>query len=223
MIGSEEINMELKTEYVNSKITGGHYAFLGERSKKPFTNKMKEAMSIQLREDDVVADIGAYVGEYALYAIRNGAKRVKCYEPTPSTYEILTKNAGAGIETYNAAIVGDDSKTVTLHMANGIGVTNSIAKSNRKINAIEVAAIKYDDAVADATVVKIDVEGAEYSYDIFKEHIRAYIIEFHTVQGIDWKNNAMRIIQQLESNGYRAVCSPGFNHGFDLNGAWVKE
>lgn len=215
--------MELKTEYVKSRITGGHYAFIAERSKKPFTNKMTEAMTIELREGDVVADIGAYVGEYGLYAIRNGASRVKCYEPTPTTYEVLTKNAIDGMETYNAAIVGDDSKTVMLHMANGIGVTNSIAKSSRKIDAIEVPAIKYDDAVADATVVKLDVEGAEYSYDIFKEHIRAYIIEFHSMTGIDWKADATKIMQQLEANGYRATCKPGFKHGFDLHGAWVKE
>jgi len=215
--------MELRTEYVRSKVTGGHHAFISERAQKPFTNKMTEAMTIELQEGDVVADIGAYVGEYGLYAIRNGASRVKCYEPTPSTYEVLAKNATDGIETYNAAVVGDDSETVTLHMANGIGVTNSIAKSQRKIDAITVPAIKYDDAVADATVVKIDVEGAEYSYDILKEHIRAFIIEFHNVKGIDWKDRAFEIMNQLESNGYRPTCKPSFSHGWDLHGAWVKE
>ena len=215
--------MELKTEYVKSRVTGGHYAFVTERAKKPFTNKMTEAATIELFETDVVADIGAYVGEYGLYAMKNGAGRVKCYEPTPTTFEVLERNAVEGMEVYNGAVVGDDSETVTLHMANGIGVTNSITKSQRKIDTIEVSAFKYDDVVADASVVKIDVEGAEYSYDIFKEHIRAYIIEFHPVKDIDWKARANQIMETLESNGYSPTCKPGFSHGWDLHGAWLKD
>jgi len=216
--------VELKTEYVRSRVTGGHYAFLSERAGKPFTNKMTEAATVELYESDVVADIGAYVGEYGLYAMKNGAGRVKCYEPTPTTFEVLKQNAVEGMEVYNGAVVGDDSETVTLHMANGIGVTNSIAKTRAKVGTIEVPAYKYDDVVADATVVKLDVEGAEYSYDIFKEHIRAYIIEFHTaVKGVDWQARANEIMETLESNGYRPTCKPGFTHGWDLHGAWVKE
>lgn len=215
--------MNLKTEFVKSKITGGHHAFISERAGKPFVNKMTEAMTIPLYTSDVVADIGAYVGEYGLYAIKNGAGRVKCYEPTPTTYEVLTKNAQLGMETYNMAVTGDDSSKVILHMAKGIGVTNSIAKSHAKKNSIEVPAINYDRVVEDATVVKLDVEGAEYSYDIIKDHIRAYIIEFHTVSGIDWRKRAEEIMQKLKDRGYKATCLPTFKHGWDFHGAWLKE
>lgn len=203
-------------------MTGGHYAFISEKAKTPFTNKLTEAMTITLGPEDVVADIGAYVGEYGLYAVRNGAGRVKCYEPTPGTFDLLKINVGESVETYNVAVVGDDSPTVRLNISSGIGVTNSIAKTQRKSGYIEVPAMKYEDVVADATVVKIDVEGAEYSYNILQPHLRAYILEFHPMTGFDWKARAEQIIADIEAAGYIATCRPSWQHGFDCHGAWVR-
>ncbi len=211
-----------RVQFVPSKVTGGHYAFLPEKAKTPFTNKLTEARTITLGPEDVVADIGAYVGEYGLYAIRNGAGRVKCYEPTPVTFDLLCINVGDTIETYNLAVVGDDSTTVRLNISSGIGVTNSIAKSARKVGYIEVPAIRYEDAVRDATVVKIDVEGAEYSYNILQPHLRAFILEFHPMTGFDWKAKAEQIMTDIEAAGYVSTCRPTWRNGFDCHGAWVR-
>lgn len=213
----------MNVEFIKSTTTGGHYGFRNEKSKTVFTNKMTEAKMVSLRPDDVVVDIGAYVGEYSLYAQRNGAGRVIAYEATPNTFEVLKKNSIGKFECHNKAVVGTDDDHIDLHIANGIGVTNSIAKSRNKVDCISVPAIKYDEAVKDATVVKIDVEGAEYSYNIFQPHLRAYILEFHPMSGMDYQKEVGLIIEELKDNGYKTLCEPGFKHGWDLHGAWIKD
>lgn len=208
--------------FVQSKVTDGHWAFQTKRSKKPFTNNMRECQSVPLYDDDVVADIGAYVGEYSRYAIRNGAKQILSYEPTPETFEVLTKNALPGMELVNVAIVGDDRETVRLFLSKGVGVTNSIAKKHRKAGSIEVPALRYEKAVANATVVKIDVEGAEYLYDIIQPQLRAIILEFHPIVKKPWRQWAEQIMSDMGASGFRSIIRPSFKSGWSLTGSWIR-
>jgi FkbM family methyltransferase len=209
-------------EFVKSKVTGGHYAFKTSETTKPFTNKMTEAMLVDLYEDDVVVDIGAYVGEYSMYCATKGVKEIHSYEATPNTFNLLSKNKRENMMIYNKAVVGYDTPTIPLYISSGVGVTNSITKRTNKKSFVEVEAIRYEEAVKNATVVKIDVEGAEYGYNIFQPHIRAYIIEFHPIVKVDWMSNVTKIMNELESNGYTPLAKPSFKHGWDLHGAWVK-
>lgn len=211
-------------EYVNSKITGGHYAFKNATSKKAFTNKMTEAMQVKLLPNDIVVDIGAYVGEYSLYCATKNVTAIYAYEPTPNTFELLQKNTinKKVIKIFNKAVVGNDITKTQLHLSKGIGVTNSIVKTHAKKKVITVPCIRYEEAIKNTSVVKIDVEGAEYTYNIFQPHIRAFIIEFHPISGMDWMGKAHKIMNQLENEGYNPLCKPGFENGWDMHGAWVK-
>ena len=208
--------------WVNSKFTGGHYCLKNNRSASAFTNPMKSCSKVKLYKDDIVVDIGAYVGEYSIHAANCGVSLVRSYEATPATFRILSKNKRNNMQIFNQAVVGNDSKTVKLYLSSGIGVTNSIAKSKGKKSVIEIDAIKYEDAVKDATVVKIDVEGAEYSYDIIQKHLRAIILEFHPIEGVDWIKNARRIMNQIKTAGFKPMMVPKFQNGWDTNSSWVK-
>ena len=208
--------------YINSKITGDHYALKGNKSKKPFENPMRTCMSIKLNNSDIVADIGAYVGEYSIWAANNGAKEVLSYEPTPFTFKILSMNAVPSMKLFNLAVIGNDNEYVNLYISKGIGVTNSIAKSYAKADVIKVKTIKYEDAVKTATVVKIDVEGAEYSYNIIQPQLRAIILEFHPISKRPWKERAYYIMDEIEKSGYKPIIRPTFKSGWDLIGSWQK-
>ena len=213
-----------KITYVKNSTTGGHYAFQSEKSSNAFCNPMGECKSIKLYEDDIVVDIGAYVGEYSMYAIRQGVKRVISYEATPDTFELLKRNTTKydNIEIHNLAIVGDNRKECELFLSKGIGATNSIEKKDRKAGMIKVDAIKYENAIKEATVVKIDVEGAEYTYDIIQPNLRAIILEFHPLVNKDWKGMAYLIMSKLQDAGFRAIIYPTFKNGWALNSAWQK-
>ena len=211
-----------KSVYVKSKFTGGHYAMKTERSLKPFQNPMGVNSSIKLNDLDIVADIGAYVGEYSIWASKK-VKKVYSYEPTPYTFEVLKMNKKHNMEIFNSAVVGNDNKHIDLFISKGIGVTNSTVKSQSKAGAIKVNAIKYENAIKDATVVKIDVEGGEYSFDIIQPQLRAIILEFHPIVKKPWKKWAYKIMENLEDAGFKSVSKkPAFKHGWDLTGSWVR-
>lgn len=208
-------------DFATSRITGGHYTFLTKRGNL-FQNKMDVEMSVTLKPTDVVADVGAYVGEFSLYASKAGVSKVLTYEATPDTFELLKLNKTDKMEIFNKAVVGTDDEYVDFYYSTGIGVTNSVAKTQGKGGKLTVPAIRYEEAIKDATVVKIDVEGAEYSYNIIQPHVRAYIIEFHPIVGVDWKANVSKIINDLETSGYQCIRTPGFTTGWDMHGSWVK-
>jgi FkbM family methyltransferase len=212
----------MKIVKINTKNYQDLYAFQSNKSDKPFLNLMTVCKSIPLYTTDIVADIGAYIGEFGIYCTEQGVKEVHCYEPTPNTFKVLSKNQRGSMILHNAAVVGDNQKFVDLYISKGIGVTNSIAKTNKN-KKISVPAINYNEAIKNATVVKIDVEGAEYSYDIIQNHIRAYIIEFHPLVDIDWISNAKKIMQQLHQSGYKTIHRPGFKNGWDLIGSFLKK
>ena len=204
-----------------NKIIGEYFAF-SCNSAKPFKNNMTECRSVTLRNTDIVADIGSYIGEYSMYCSTKNVKQILSYEPTPRTFGVLRKNLRKPMEIFNVAIVGDDRKFARLYLSKRIGVTNSIAKTVCKAGHIDVKALRYEDAVKNATVVKIDVEGAEYSFNIIQPQIRAIILEFHPVVGIGWKGRALRIMDEIESNGYKCIMRPTFKSGWSLTGSWEK-
>jgi FkbM family methyltransferase len=218
----EPAEFKNKVVYVDSSVTGGHYAFQTDRASKPFENNMRECKSIELNSSDVVADIGAYVGEYSRYAVRNGVKKVLSYEPTPATFKLLMKNALPKMKLFNSAVVGNNDEYVDFYLSKGVGVTNSIAKSYKKAGKIRVKAINYKKAVKGVTVVKIDVEGAEYSYDIVQPHLRAIILEFHPLRKKPWKAYAEKIMKGIERAGFKPVIKPTFKSGWSLTGSWLR-
>ena len=215
---SHRINGRIRK--INSNFTGGHYAIQSNKSSKPFTNPMGACKSIKLYPDDIVVDIGAFVGEYSLFASRF-VKRVVSYEASPDTFKVLKMNYRTNIFPKNLAVVGDSRKQVRLFLSKGIGATNSIVNSKKE--SVLVGAINYIDAVREATVVKIDVEGAEYDYAIIQPQLRAIILEFHPrSDDKDWLK-ANEIMAQLRSNGFRPTYKiPRFLNGWDTNSAWVK-
>ena len=206
-------------EKVDSKFTGGHWGIRNAKAKKAFQNPMTACKSVQLLPNDIVVDIGAFVGEYSLFAAQT-AKRVVAYEAAPDVFDVLCMNARKNIIARNLAVVGDDRKEVELFISSGVGATNSIVK--KKAKSVFVEGIHYDEAVREATVVKIDVEGAEYDYDIIKPNLRAIILEFHPISD-NWEA-AEQIMADLASAGFRPTCKiPRFQNGWDTNSAWVRE
>lgn len=202
-------------------VPGGHNVIWdGER--KPFITPMKECNSIPLRHSDVIVDIGAYVGTYAIRCARFPVKKIIAYEPTPKTFEILALTKLRNLQSIQKAVVADDRSSVDLFISKGIGVTNSIILSNRKNAPVTVPAISYEEAVAEATIVKIDVEGAEYTYPIVQPQLRAIIVDFHPIPGRDWISRAEEMIEEIKQSGFETVIEPRWENGWTRAGSWIR-
>ncbi len=199
----------------------GYWA-LKDVNKKVFHCPTKEMTSIAYLETDIVADIGAYTGQYASIVLEKGVSLVKCYEPTKETFKVLEKYDNKFMKIFNMAVVGNHDKERKFYISKGIGVTNSLIKKRNQEKYDLVKCIHYDEVIKDCTIVKIDIEGGEYEIEnLIQNHIRAYIIDFHKV-GTDWKEKAQKIVAELDSKGYICVVKPNFNCGWTQAGSWVK-
>lgn len=204
-------------------VPGGHNV-LWDGVREPFIPPMRECNSIALRYSDVVVDIGAYVGTYSIRCARFPVKRVTAYEPTPETFSVLERTALPNLDSVQAAVVGDDRSEVQLHISAGIGVTNSTVLHRRKAASVSVPAISYEKVVRGASIVKVDVEGAEYGYPIVQPSLRAIIIDFHPVPDFDWVGAAKSLIGEIEAAGFRPVIAPAFDRsGWERAGSWERD
>lgn len=207
-------------------VPGGHNVIWDGKAKEPFISPVTEQMAVALRHDDVVVDLGAYCGTYAVRCARFPVRHVYAYEPTPDTYALLAGQAPGlpNLTCFDSAVVPDSRRTVDLHISKGIGVTNGCVQNQRKSHSVTVPAVMYEHAVMDATVVKIDVEGLEYTYPVLcGANLRALLIDFHPMSGRQWQKAADKMVAEIEAAGFEPVISPNWSNGWTCAGAWVRD
>jgi FkbM family methyltransferase len=123
-----------------------------------------------VRKGDTVLDIGANIGYYTLILARQigHSGRVFAFEPDPENFALLKKNVAANgynnVILVNAAL-SDHRGTLKLYLCEENRGDLRIYSSGDDRRAIEVPAITADDYLAEhsaeATLVKMDVQGAE--------------------------------------------------------------
>lgn len=124
-----------------------------------------------LRKGDVVLDVGANVGYYTVIASRlvGGTGRVYAFEPDPTAYSFLKKNAAANalgnvVLEQKACSTEPGTLKLFLDEANLGGHRVNVPRDDQK-RFVEVEAVRVDDyfEAGDRKVnfIKIDTEGAE--------------------------------------------------------------
>ena len=134
-----------------------------------------EFLRATIRPGDVVLDVGAFAGIYAVLAGRwsSPGGRVIAFEPTPSSAALarkhLTFNGASQVELVEAA-VSDRSGTTMLFEYDGSGMpyVNSLAgavDTDAAANVREVSLVTIDEICGRLgvvpSVVRMDVQGAE--------------------------------------------------------------
>ena len=134
-----------------------------------------EFLRSTIQPGDVVLDVGAFVGVYAVLAARWSAPggRVVAFEPTASSAVLARKhlrfNGATQVELIEAA-VSDRTGSATLHEydASGMPFVNSLATAvdtDAKGAVRQVRVVTIDDICRDLqitpSVVRMDVQGAE--------------------------------------------------------------
>jgi FkbM family methyltransferase len=130
-----------------------------------------------IQPGDVVFDVGAFVGIYAILEARWSGKpgRVVAFEPTPSSAALARQHfawnhATAGRIRLLEAAVSDRSSRATLHEydAHGLPYANSLAAAvdtDRTPATREVSVVTIDDVCRELqlqpSVIRMDVQGAE--------------------------------------------------------------
>lgn len=168
--------------------------------------------------DGVVIDIGGYIGDFSLYAVKYlGARKVIVCEPIIENFKILEKNIinnnyGNKIIAINKAVSGLRGEDVTLNVKiDGDEVHASEYKflndftEKRKVPGITVSEL-FDLYKLDfIDLLKIDCEGGEYDIllnmdDHLFHKINNIIFEFHRIAGFE--NNIKKVLDKLMAFGY---------------------
>lgn len=141
--------------------------------------------------DEIVLDIGANIGDSAMYFCINGAKKVIAFEPYDYAYQKMVKNIAInGFEgRVNAIKAGVSDKDSNVNVPSGF-ISSTLAElensSNGKSEVVPVYTLKtlFDKLEIQDAVLKMDCEGCEYDCIITSPNdtlrkIKRYAIEYH--------------------------------------------
>jgi FkbM family methyltransferase len=130
----------------------------------------------RLRPGDVFVDVGANIGYFALCASRavGPAGRVVAFEASPRIHAELLSQLGANradnVRTVNCAVAASKGKLpLYCGPADNTGMTTTVPSGEFppvlecEVEADALSALLTEDEVRRARIVKVDVEGAEWS------------------------------------------------------------
>jgi FkbM family methyltransferase len=118
---------------------------------------------------ETVLDIGANIGQFSStlsYLVPDAV--IDSFEPNPVIYEILRKNAGPQIRTFNFALGQNKAVAPFYFEPNRSGIGSFFKENAGASNGVEKIEVKVENDVANVTkrnrydLIKIDVEGFEY-------------------------------------------------------------
>lgn len=120
----------------------------------------------QIRPGDVVYDVGAHIGYYALLSAKQmaGTGRVIAYEPEPASRALLQRNVDANgvastVEVRNVALGESSGRGTLLSFAHSGEAT--LQEGDGDVEVTTLDAEVYERGLPRPTVVIIDTEGME--------------------------------------------------------------
>ena len=180
-------------------------------SKEIFIDKMYEQFpGFELKNQNVVLDIGANIGLYSLWASKNNGRcSIYSFEPNPDTYSRLERNIKLNdfnnIFPYQLAVASQTGLSHFRKCQNTwvSGITSSEAKDTIEVKTISLDEFVNDNSIDLVDLIKIDVEGSEFS--VLKGSIntlkitRRVILEYHS------KELQRNCLCFLRTNGFEVV------------------
>lgn len=173
------------------------------------------AMLRDLREDDVLFDVGANVGLVALHAAK--ICRTVAFEPDPSFKHRLEVNAALNPDRpfdIEAFAISDSNASVALYTDGDAGNSPSLVHQRGENNSVSVSGRTLDTLLTEGrlphpTVIKLDIEGAEIlalrgAEDLLAgpRRPRALFIEVHDTFLPGFGSSADEVYALLKGFGY---------------------
>ena len=127
-----------------------------------------ERDGFEIKNKDVVLDIGAHIGLFALYSsqfCKNG--KIYCFEPIKENFEMLKENIELnGINNIIAinAAVSDSNGTVTIYLNDDAAGHSMHVVGTKSVQAESISLQKIidDNNITQCDFLKLDCEGEEY-------------------------------------------------------------
>ncbi len=183
-----------------------------------FVDKIYSHLDVQSL--DVVFDIGANVGLWTEWILRQNASKVYCFEPNKVALEVLRRLHGGkdNVEIIDKA-VDSEVRTIEFFYSDSNSLISATEQHGELNKSYEVTTITISDAIEKFGVdhidlIKMDIEGAEFKIfesldDSIYEITDSFLIEFHAFYYSDGKEREERIIEKMKEKGYFVENHPG--------------
>lgn len=172
--------------------------------------------------DDVILDIGAHVGTFALACLSRGANRVVCYEPDPANFEVLLDNVldYPAVEAHRLAVWRSDrAEPVRVRRFPHPHMTacSQVAPESAGMSGDAAASVALDEVLRGlgrVRLMKLDCEGSEYPilYTARELHRCDEVVgEAHEKMpfpGCPWPLGGAGVAAFLEARGFDCECVP---------------
>ena len=157
---------------------------------------------MKFTENDVVYDLGSNFGVFTMWASHNNVKKIYSFEPTKNNVDCLRKTFmwDKNITIFDKAI--SDIETEKIFYTYRHSVSNTLTNNNDYDDIITVSCINLENFIQEhnllhPTIIKCDIEGAEYDFinsltDDFFNGIHTFIVEFHN------NNNDERVLELIK-------------------------
>jgi FkbM family methyltransferase len=170
-----------------------------------FENFLNDQYSWLTVEDKTVIDIGANIGDTAIYFGIRGAKRVYAFEPYPYAYRFARENIklnglGDRVEVLNEACGGSKDACIKIDR-NFKSLRNTALKDFHHGKAIRIESIGeiVERFGLDGAVLKIDCEG--YEYGIILDSSRKTLRRFDQIM-VEYHFGYINIVKKLKEAGF---------------------
>lgn len=187
--------------------------------------KAYEALNV---EGQPVLDVGSHVGFSMHYFLERGAAWVIGFEPDPETYDILRQNMERYENGYvnQVAVVGNDDPIATFYRKKNYRNGTLHKPVMGGFEEFTVPAVNFRKILAEypVSVIKVDVEGGEYTYDFddLPSNVKQIAMEFHLGRKA-FKEAAPVLLQKLLDQGFRLVKEPDFSVMYCSVAVMVRE
>ena len=198
----------------------------------------KVYQDVDVRESDVVVDVGGHYGFFDLYCLDKNVSHVYTFEPSSKTFDILCKNLKNrnNVTKINMAL-SDKSEEKELIQLGSSAVhsfyesyntheTNEVNKGLKKIEKVKT--IDFNSFIKNYNIERIDVfkidcEGSEWDFlptisdDFLKYKIRKIAMEVHDFHENNIvevrKKRSEELIERLKTCGYKVDYEPKILQG----------
>jgi FkbM family methyltransferase len=192
--------------------------------------EMETYKPMVLDKDDVVLDLGANIGAFAVLRASH-CRRVICIEPEAGNFKMLKGNLKGKrkMTAVRAAVVASDypNEVVSLHVNEGKGKTIHSLRPYRGRAVVPVPALRFGELLKlypDATAMKCDIEGGEHllPWRILKSSgIRKLAIELHVAMP-GQRNAAHETVREIKKAGFKEIVPHDLDTRMITLGFWER-
>lgn len=176
-----------------------------------------------------ILDVGAHIGGFTRWTLSAGAAKIVAVEPEPENFSLLCANTeGYPVRCVRAAVTAAGATALlSRHDGRNTG-GHQTGRIYGRTDVVQVPAIRLGDLLTPrTTVVKIDIEGAEFELDIARtltgSSVRVLVAELHLTSRAARISHAPQLVSDLQAQRWSQLISPDIgSRNWTTIAAWLR-